>query len=108
MGSTSGCGCDFPNVMFQGGGWPSIEDAEVDVAQIESDRVNREGLVRILRDAGEPTVELYGIWDGDFDEAPEAFEEVSFEMILNPEFRFKERGFYRVHSNRQFLPLLRG
>ena len=77
-----------------------VEDAEVDEEEAQSDRVNREGLVRILRDAGEPTVELYGIWDGDFDEAPEAFEEVSFEMILNPEFRFKERGFYRVHSNR--------
>lgn len=25
VGSTSGCGCDFPNVMLQNGEWPTVE-----------------------------------------------------------------------------------
>ncbi len=100
IGSTSGCGCDFPYLIFQGGGWPSIDDLEVDREQSESDRVNREGLVRILRSAGDPTIELYGIWDGDFDKAPAAFEDISLEAILGQGFCFKERGFYRVRLNK--------
>ena len=73
-----------------------MEGSETDEEQIGSDRVNREGLFNILRANGESAVELYGIWDGDFDQAPEAFEEIPLEAILKPEFRFKERGFYRV------------
>lgn len=99
IGSTSGCGCDFPNIMFQGGDWPFIEDSEVDEEQSASNRVNREGLVNVLRANGDSAIELYGIWDGDFDKAPEAFEEISLETILKPDFRFKERGFYRVRLN---------
>jgi hypothetical protein len=76
-----------------------MDDAEVDEDQAESDRVNREGLVHILRGTGEPAIELYGVWDGDFEEAPEAFEEVSLQMLLEAEFQFKERGFYRVRLN---------
>jgi hypothetical protein len=32
VGSTSGCGCDFPNVMLQNGEWPTLgtEEAEKD------------------------------------------------------------------------------
>ena len=32
IGSTSGCGCDFPNVMLQNGKWPilDIDDADKD------------------------------------------------------------------------------
>jgi hypothetical protein len=43
IGSSSGCGCDFPHVMFQGGGWPYFEDPEFDAEQTVSDRLNREG-----------------------------------------------------------------
>ena len=74
-----------------------MEDSEIDEGQVASDRVNREGLVNILRASGESAVELYGIWAGDFDKAPEAFEEIPLEAILKPEFHFKERGFYRVN-----------
>jgi hypothetical protein len=99
IGSTSGCGCDFPHVMFQNGDWPFLEDSEVDEEQAASDLRNREGLARVLRSSEEPVIELYGIWDGDFSEAPQAFEEISLETILKPDFRFKERGFYQVRLN---------
>lgn len=49
-----------------------------------------------MRKAGEKTVELYGIWDGDFAEAPKTRGDVSLQRILDSDFHFKEQGFYRV------------
>jgi hypothetical protein len=49
-----------------------------------------------LRKTGEKTVELYGIWDGDFAEASKAREDVSLLRILDSDFHFKEQSFYRV------------
>ena len=98
IGSTSGCGCDFPSVMFQNGEWPWWDDDEVDLEKEASDRYNREGLVALLKQAGETTVELYGVWDGNFDFAtpPVIREEIFVDIILQRDFRFKEQGFYTV------------
>jgi hypothetical protein len=97
IGSTSGCGCDFPNVSLHKGAWPFFEELEPkDPERIASDRRNREALVGLLRESGEQAVELYGVWDGDFMEAPKAREDVSLERLLDSDFRFKEQGFYRV------------
>ena len=70
IGSTSGCGCDFPHVMFQNGEWPWFEDEnedELDRQRKATEQHNREGLVALIRQTGESSVELYGVWDGDFD-----------------------------------------
>ena|ERR1700719_426788 len=97
MGSTSGCGCQFPHVMFQSGEWPFFEDPrEKDPEREASDLQNRAGLVALLKESGERTLELYGVWDGDFTEPPKAQEDVSLERLLDSDFRFKEQGFYRV------------
>jgi hypothetical protein len=99
IGSTSGCGCDFPHATFQNGEWPEIdyqEDLEVDQARVASDKHNREALVDLLRKSGESAVELYGIWEGDFAELPANQEKIAADRILDSTFRFKERGFYRV------------
>jgi hypothetical protein len=99
IGSTSGCGCDFPHAMFQNGGWPEIdfqEDLDEDPARIANDKQNREALVDLLRKSGEKTVELYGIWDGDFAESPANQEQIAADRILDSTFLFKERGFYIV------------
>ena len=106
VGYTSGCGCDFPNVMFQNGGWPTldIEDAEKDefeIAQDISNRHNRELLVNFLRANGDKLVELYGVWDGGneaFAKSPQAIENISLDRILDSDFRFKEQVLYRVHT----------
>jgi hypothetical protein len=95
IGSTSGCGCDFPHLMLQNGDWPILEDSEIDPEQVASDRLNMEGLVHLLQEKGENTVELYGVWNGDFSE-PKAREEISAKEILDPSFHFKEQGFYKV------------
>ncbi len=38
-----------------------------DPASEATERMNREALVTLLRESGEKTIELYGIWDGGFD-----------------------------------------
>lgn len=102
VGSSSSCGCDFPHAMFQNGGWPEIEfyrNAEKDELDIERDAVHRQNcraLVSLLRTTGERVVELYGVWDGDFALAPQARDSISIESILEPDFYFKEQGFYKV------------
>lgn len=99
IGSTSRCGCDFPHVALQNGDWPEIgyvEHLEQDADRVADDRYNRETLVDLLRSSGEKVIELYGIWDGDFANAPKIHESVAAEMILDPAFRFKERGFYKI------------
>lgn len=99
IGSTSQCGCDFPHVMYQNGGWPWFDDEEedeVDGQRKASEQHNRECLVTLLRQTGEPTVELYGVWDGDFTTPPANREEISVDEILSHDFRFKEQGFYSV------------
>jgi len=93
IGSTSCCGCDFPHLMFQNGGWPAPFEKELECAS--SDRLNQEKLVRLLRETGEETFELYGIWNGDVSE-PKATEEISLKDLLDPDFYFKEQGFYKV------------
>ena len=96
IGSTAGCGCDFPWVMLQNGEWPWFDDGNRDAEQEARDRYNREGLVDLLRASGEQTVELYGVWDGDFTIAPAAREEISLAALLDRSFQFKEQGFYVV------------
>jgi hypothetical protein len=93
IGSTSCCGCDFAHLMFQSGGWPAPFEKEHERAG--SDRFNQESLVRLLRETGEDTVELYGIWNGDVSE-PKAMEEISLKDLLDPSFYFKKQGFYKV------------
>jgi hypothetical protein len=103
VGSTSGCGCDFPHVILQNGQWPRLEDAEkdeLDVAQDISHRHNREALVALLRSTGDKMVELYGVWDGGndaFDKPPQVQEEISVQRLLEEDFYFKEQGFYKIH-----------
>jgi hypothetical protein len=98
IGSTSGCGCDFPHIMNQNGEWPVPWDEVRDPHQVDVEQRNRGALVKFLREIQEPSVELYGVWDGNFDfsEAPKVSEVISLEQMLDPNFYFKEQGFYTV------------
>jgi hypothetical protein len=106
IGSTSGCGCDFPHMTLQGGRWPTFGDDEgyeKDELDIERDachRRNQESLLLMLKMAGDKTVELYGVWDGGNENSakpPQAREDISAQRLLVSDFAFKEQGFYRVH-----------
>ncbi len=95
IGSTTGCGCGFPSIMFANGEWPWW-DGCLEQDQIEDEQANRDALVRVLRSSGETTVELYGVWYSDCEKASKITEEILLSSILDPSFRFKEQGFYRV------------
>jgi hypothetical protein len=100
IGSTSNCGCDFPHVTLTRGEWVGYSDVIVDDPEWEaSERFNREALVRLLRESGEESAELYGIWlssDADFSKPENFRDEIHLAEILEPSFRFKEQGFYHV------------
>lgn len=103
IGSTAGCGCDFPCINLQNGAWPTFEfgkDREPDA----NEQYNRDALFRLLRDSGLETLELYCVWYGDFSEPPLHSEEIALTTILNPDFRFKERGFYKIRVGHELLP----
>src|SRR5271157_3205354 len=57
IGSTSGCGCEFPHLLFRNGEWANPEDAEWD----DHEARNMEMLVALLQATGEPVIELCGI-----------------------------------------------
>lgn len=100
IGSTSGCGCDFPHAILQNGEWPTyFLERETDAKALASSLFNRQGLVELLRASGEKTIELYGIGDGDFIESPKVQENINVQRILDSDFFFKEQGFYTVSTD---------
>jgi hypothetical protein len=98
IGSTSCCGCDFPNLMYQNGGWPVWPPVETDPELLASDRHNRQLLVDLLKATGEANVELYGVWWGDSADQPRIREDISLATILMDEFYFKHGCFYLVRT----------
>lgn len=100
IGSTSGCGCDFPHVTLARGEWVGYPEVEVDDLEWEAnERTNRELLMTLLRESDEKIIELYGIWrsgDGYLYKPVNVREEIPLTRIVEPTFRFKERGFYHV------------
>lgn len=96
IGSTSGCGCDFPWILLQDGEWPVDENPETDLEYEETGRLNRQALAYLLNGLDEDFVELYGVWAGQESKPPLFREQISLKRTLDSDFRFRERGFYEV------------
>jgi hypothetical protein len=97
IGSTSGCGCDFPHVLLQNGEWPMFDfDNAAQVAVCDQ---NRKALTTLLRTTDEKTIELYGLWWGNFAKEPLAYENIPLHRILEPAFLFREQVFYTVSAD---------
>ena len=94
IGSTAGCGCDFPHVLLQNNEWRVVDDD--DNEQKEKNSYNAKTLAAISQNSGEKSVEIYGIWAGNGAKPPRVIEEMHLNAILQPDFRFKEYGFYRI------------
>ncbi len=94
VGSTAGCGCDFPHVLLQKEQWVVVDND--DQEQRKKNRYNTQALATLLKKSGEKVVEIYGIWAGNGGKPPRAVQEFPIGAILQPDFRFKEYGFYRV------------
>lgn len=95
VGSTSGCGCDFPFIILNSEDWPWW-DGLLDASQIETEQFNRTALIKLLQSVGDSRVEIYGLWDGKFQQAPKLIEDVDIATIQQSAFRFKEQVLYRV------------
>ena len=96
IGSSSGCGCDFPFWTSYNTAPPDPSFEERDAEQIASDSKNARELVDLLRASGESSVELYGVWNGAESEPQQGYEDISLDRILERSFRFREKLFYRV------------
>jgi alpha-D-ribose 1-methylphosphonate 5-triphosphate synthase subunit PhnL len=79
IGSTAGCGCNFPHVTLTKGEWVGYAEVVVDNPAWEAtERLNRESLVALLNGAGEKKIELYGVWeDGESGKSVNMREEIS-------------------------------
>ena len=96
VGSTSGCGCDFPHwEIIQGQVLPEDFDPR-DEDEKRSNHENVAALMKLLSGSGEPDWELYGTWNGDYTESPTAVKNIALADIEKPNFFFIERVFYRV------------
>ena len=96
IGSTTCCGCAFPSVMHQNGGWPYWLDPIEDAEEIAESKRECEELCRLLSQLDEDEVEMYGVWAGHEGTEPLIREEIALTDISGEYFRFKEGGFYRV------------
>ena len=96
VGSTASCGCDFPHWILFNGEVPTdgFDGREQD--QKEDNCENARRLAKLLHESGEPTLELYGVWDGNWSKPPIAVKEITLEDIISPTFLFGEQVFYRV------------
>src|ERR1039458_6310069 len=62
IGSTTCCGCAFPSVMHQNGGWPYWLDPLKDAEEIASDQRECKELCHLLSQLDEDEIEIYGVW----------------------------------------------
>lgn len=96
VGSDTGCGCEFRYALKELNGWTPVGGK--DEMHDESIQKNQEALYSYIKTyVNEDSVELYCCWDGDYEEQAECREEIRIRDILDKDFFFKERGFYRVH-----------
>jgi hypothetical protein len=99
IGATSGCGCDFPHSLLNDGEWLSLEKEaeETSLEEQQTYRSNGHALMNLLRDFGEGTYELYAFWAGNGTKTPLAVESIPLQGIVDPDFRFREQVFYKIH-----------
>ncbi len=91
IGSSEGCGCGFRYTSWEGNGWIDVIDDEND------SQTDHEALVQFIQENNAGSfVELYACWDGDYNNKAESVEEIYLADILKMDFRFRERGLYRI------------
>lgn len=96
VGSTAGCGCDFPHWILYNGKEPDTSIEETDPAQAATDQYNRQALATLLESFGKVSVELYGVWDGNWAKSPRRMEDISIGRMRGNSFLLGEEVFYRV------------
>jgi len=96
VGSTASCGCDFPHWILYNGEVPDDPTELIDPDQAITHELNRRGLVKLLASGAPGSVEIYGVWAGNYGRQPKKIEEISIDQIRESSFLFGEQIFYRV------------
>ena len=98
VGSDQQCGCGFRHAMYQQGEWPEESAADAPDYKSDSTQPNHIALANFLGThcVGEPFVELYGMWSGDYAKTPKGHMECTIDRLEDPKFFFRERMHYRV------------
>ena len=98
IGSDTHCGCGFRNASYQNGSWPEEEwRPEDDTSHLEA-QPNHDRLLEFIQRylLGEPSFELYGIWEGDFSAPALSDQKIPLKRLLALDFYFRDRGHYTV------------
>lgn len=101
FGSHQGCGCGFRHALLDDGKWLQVLDEEETFSEIESVKKNHEELYKYIMalKADNTLTEIYGCWDGDLKKASESREEITVNDLIDKDFYFKERGFYKIKND---------
>jgi hypothetical protein len=98
VGSDVYCGCGFRSISPGEG--ERLENRLVEAGQVDVEGTGRNHrelhalLKSLLRDSDR--VELYGCWDGEYNEQTEQEQELEIDAILSERFFFHERVLYRI------------
>ena len=94
IGSDESCGCGFKHALMQDGQWFPVIDSE----NSDDGFKNQKQLFDFIKGnlIDQEFIEIYGCWDGDFAEPSQDKQEIELNVLLDPEFYFKERGLYIV------------
>jgi hypothetical protein len=96
VGSTASCGCDFPRWILYNGEVPDDPAEFIDSEQAAIHEQNRRALVKLREGRARGSDEIYGVWAGDYANAPKGIQEISLDRIRQSSFLFGEQIFYRV------------
>lgn len=99
VGSTAGCGCDFPHWILFNGEPPADGVDGRESEQKQTNAENAKKLVQLLRENGDCAFEIYGVWAGNWSKQALARRDIQLEDILSPSFLFGEQFFYRVKAS---------
>jgi hypothetical protein len=86
------------HATYRNGSWPAEEwRHEGDTSHLEA-QPNHERLVEFIQKYlhGEPSFELYGIWETDFSASALSDQRIPLERLLALDFYFRDRGRYVV------------
>jgi hypothetical protein len=93
IGSDEGCGCGFNHALLDDNGWLPV------INENQNNAENQRKLFEYINASfyNQEYVEIYGVWNGDPKLKPVINEEIDLELLLHPDFFFKEQGFYKVN-----------
>jgi len=98
IGSSHGCGCGYRHLSYQNGAWPEEYLIGLDPESGAEKQSDHEALYLFVLDQLQrnDSVELYGCWDGDFQEPFACRETISVEELIKNDFFLRERCHYSV------------